>query len=327
LKTALLPINAATAITVIVDAGVKDDRLLEMRVFRAVVETGGFTPAAHALGASQPFVSQTLQRLEARLGATLLHRTTRGQRLTPEGARFLEAARRVIGALEAAEADWQQAEALIDGRLRVTAPIAFGLDRITPLVPEFLSRHPHLSLDLRLTDDHENLIEDGIDVAIRMGRLTDSGLRHRRICRLRRIVVAAPELVARHGMPETLDDLARMPCVAWDGSRGHLNRWSFETGGRRVTFRARSRFRSNQGMSLFAMCLAGVGVMRVAEHLARPAVREGRLVQILPGHAPADDTAINAVFLPERELVPRIRSFVDFLAGAFRAPDWEAAEA
>lgn len=301
----------------------KDDRLLEMRVFRAVVETGGFTQAAHALGASQPFVSQVVQRLEARLGATLLHRTTRGQRLTPEGARFLEAARRVIGALEAEEAEWQRAEAQIDGRLRVTAPIAFGLDRITPLVPEFLARHPHLSLDLRLTDDHENLIEDGIDVAIRMGRLTDSGLRHRRICRLSRIVVAAPELVARHGTPKTLDDLARMPCIAWDGSRGHLNRWTFETGGERVTFRAQSRFRSNQGMSLFAMCLAGVGVMRAAEHLARPALRAGRLVQLLPDHAPADDTAINAVFLPERDMVPRIRSFVDFLAGAFRAPDWE----
>ena len=304
----------------------RDERLVEMRVFRAVVETGGFSAAAHALGASQPFVSQTVRRLEARLGAKLLHRTTRGQRLTPEGERFLGAARRVIGAVEEAEADWQRDEAQIDGRLRVSAPIAFGLDRVTPLVPEFLERHPNLSLDLRLTDDHENLIADGIDVAIRMGRLTDSSLMHRKLCPLRRIVVAAPGLVARHGAPRTVEDLSRMPCIAWDGSREHLNRWSFVTEGGNVTFHARSRFRSNQGMSLFGMCLAGVGVMRAAEHLARPAIRRGDLVQLLADHAPADDTAIHAVFLPDRDMVPRIRSFVDFLAAALRSPDWEEGE-
>ena len=302
----------------------KDDRLVEMRVFRAAVETGGFSAAARALGASQPFVSQTIGRLEARLGAKLLHRTTRGQRLTPEGERFLEAARRVIGAVEEAETLWQRQAAQIEGRLRVSAPIAFGLDRITPMVPEVLARHPNLSLELRLTDDHENLIADGIDVAIRMGRLTDSGLVHRRLCRLRRIVVAAPDLVARHGAPATVEDLSRMPCIAWDASREHLNRWHFVRDGAGMTFHAQSRFRSNQGMSLFGMCLAGVGVMRAAEHLARPAIREGRLVQLLSDHAPADDTAIHAVFLPDRDMVPRIRSFVDDLAAAFRAPDWEA---
>jgi DNA-binding transcriptional LysR family regulator len=301
----------------------KDDRLLEMRVFRAVVESGGFSSAANMLGASQPFVSQTIRRLEARLGATLLHRTTRGQRLTPEGERFLSAARTAIRAIEEAEALWQQEEAQIEGQLRVSAPIAFGLDRLTPLVPRFLSRHPNLSLDLRLTDDHENLIADGIDVAVRMGRLSDSGLMHRRLCRLRRIVVTAPGLVAHHGMPETLEDLARMPCVAWDSSREHLNRWRFECDGEHVTFHARSRFRSNQGMSLFAMCLSGVGVMRVAEHLARPAIHQGRLIQLLDHLAPADDTAIHAIYLPERDVVPRIRTLVDFLVAAFQAPDWE----
>ena len=300
----------------------KDDRLVEMRVFRAVVETRGFTPAAHALGVSQPFVSQTVQRLETRLGVTLLHRTTRGQRLTPEGARFLEIARRVLDTVEAAEADWQVDDARIDGRLRVSAPIAFGLDRITPLVPALLDRHPRLSLDLRLTDDQENLIDDGIDVAVRMGRLSDSGLMHRRLCALQRVVVAAPDLVARHGLPATAADLARLPCLAWDGTRAHLNLWRFVENGRPVTFRAESRFRSNQGMSLFAMCLAGLGVMRVAEHLARPAIRDGRLVQLLGRATAVDDTAIHAVFLPERQRAPHIRSFVAFLAEAFRDPDW-----
>jgi DNA-binding transcriptional LysR family regulator len=302
----------------------KDDRLVEMRVLRAVVETGGFTPAAHALGASQPFVSQTIQRLEARLATKLLHRTTRGQRLTPAGERYLDAARIVLETLERSETIWQQEAAQIDGQLRVSAPIAFGLDRVTPLMPGFLARHPGLSLDLRLTDDHEDLIAGAIDVAIRMGPLTDSSLRHRRLCRLRRLVVAAPAWVQSHGNPTTLDDLTGLPCLAWDANRDHLNHWVLDRAGERVTFHARSRFRGNQGMSLFQMCLAGVGVMRVAEHLARPAIRDGRLVEVLPDHTPADDTAIQAVFLPDRDMVPRIRSFIDTLIGAFRTPDWEA---
>lgn len=297
-----------------------------MRVFQAVVATGGFTAAAHSLGASQPFVSQTIQRLEARLGTKLLHRTTRGFRLTPEGERFLDAARRVIDAVDAAEADWQRSDDQIEGLLRVSVPIAFGLDRITPLIPDFLSRHPNVSMDLRLTDDTENLIDDLIDVAVRMGRLTDSSLMHRRLCGLQRIVVATPDLVARFGWPKCPADLGRLPCVAWDGSREHLNRWKFLEDGKSVTFRAESRFRSNQGMSLYQMCLAGFGAMRIAEHLARPAIADGRLVQILPDHTAVDDTAIFAVFLPDRHMVPRTRSFIDFMVEAFRSPDWEAAD-
>lgn len=300
----------------------KDERLLEMRVFVAVIEAGGFTPAAHGLGASQPFVSQTVQRLENRLGRKLLHRTTRGHRLTPEGEMFLNAARRAIREVDAAEAELQKSDEFISGSLRVSAPIAFGLDRITPLIPNFFSQFPQISLDLRLTDDTENLIEDRIDVAIRMGRLSDSGLMHRRLCALQRIIVAAPELIERHGMPDTPADLERLPCLAWDGSRNHLNRWNFVVNGNPATFRAESRFRSNQGMSLYQMCLAGLGVMRVAEHLARPAIADGRLVQLLPQYTETDDQSINAVFLPDRHLVPRIRAFIDFMIEAFRSPVW-----
>ncbi|WP_425087246.1 LysR family transcriptional regulator [Stappia sp.] len=304
----------------------RDDRLLEMRVFQAVVDTGAFTAAAHSLGVSQPFISQTVQRLEQRLETKLLHRTTRGHRLTAEGERFLAVARRVIEAVEQAEADWQTNGSQVEGHLRVSAPIAFGLDRVTPLMPAFLARHPGLSLDLRLTDDTENLIDDQIDVAIRMGRLPASSLMHRRLCRLQRIVVAAPALLERFGVPETPAELERMPCVAWDGSREHLNRWRFVVAGAPVVFRAESRFKSNQGMSLYQMGLAGFGVMRIAEHLARPAIADGRLVQVLADCTDVDDGAIYAVFLPDRHMVPRIRNFIDFLVEAFKAPPWEDAE-
>ncbi|MDU8943026.1 LysR family transcriptional regulator [Ovoidimarina sediminis] len=304
----------------------KDDRLLEMRVFQAVVSAAGFTAAAHSLGVSQPFVSQTIQRLEARLGAKLMHRTTRGHRLTAEGERFLDVARRVLDAVEAAEAEWQVSDAQVEGVLRVSVPIAFGLDRITALVPAFLTRHPNLSLEMRLTDDTESLIDDQIDVAIRMGTLSDSSLVHRRLCGLQRIVVATPALVARFGRPERPADLSAIPCLAWDGSREHLNRWKFLEDGKEITFRAEGRFRSNQGMSLYQLCLAGMGAMRVAEHLARPAIADGRLVQLLPEHTAEDETAIYAVFLPDRHMVPRIRNFIDFMVEAFRTPDWEVPE-
>jgi DNA-binding transcriptional LysR family regulator len=292
-------------------------------VFQAVVETGGFTSAANSLGVSQPFVSQTIQRLETRVGAKLLHRTTRGHRLTSEGECYLEGAKRVMLALEAAEADWQQSDERVEGQLRVSVPIAFGLDRITPLIPQFLQRYPNISMDLRLTDEVENLIDERIDVAIRMGTLPDSSFKHRRLCRLQRILVAAPTLLEQYETPKTPEDLASLPCVAWDGGREHLNRWHFMIGGESVVFHAKSRFRSNQGMSLYQMCLAGIGMMRVAEHLARPSIEKGQLIQLLGEFTPVDDSAIYAVFLQERQMVPRIRSFIDFMVDAFRSPEWE----
>lgn len=300
----------------------KDDRLIAMRVFLAVAETGGFTTAARALNVSQPFVSQTIQRLEDRLGARLLHRTTRGHRLTPAGERFIDGCREAVQAVDAAEAALQEETRQITGELRVSAPLAFGMDRVTPLLPAFLEQHPKLSLDLRLTDESVNLIEDRIDVAIRMGRLGDSTLMHRRLCDLRRIVIAAPALLEVHGHPETPRDLGAMPCLSWDGAHEKLNHWPFLRDGEAHDFHADGRFRSNDGMSLFQMCLAGFGVMRCAEHLARPAIRDGRLVQILEDFTVSDDGAVFAVFLPERNLQPRLRSFIDYMVHNLRAPEW-----
>lgn len=300
----------------------KDERLLSMRVFLAVVETGGFTTAAQSLGASQPFVSQTVQRLEERLGTKLLHRTTRGHRLTAEGEMFRNSAQRALEAVELAEAELQQTNAQISGHLRISAPIAFGLDRITPLLPAFLTQYPGLSLDLRLSDDSANLIDDGVDVAVRLGRLPDSSLMHRRLCALQRIIVAAPELIKIHGHPTHPNDLDQFPCLTWDGSRDHLNRWRFVVDGQDLIYRAQSRFQSNEGMSLYNMCLAGFGAMRMAEHLARPAIEKGSLVQLFKDATPVDETGIYAVFLPDRHVLPRLRVFIDFLIETFRTPQW-----
>ena len=298
----------------------KDNRLLEMRVFCAVAEAGGFTAAAHRFGVSQPFVSQTVNGLERRLGVQLLHRSTRMQRLTGEGEAFLASCRRLIAEIEQAEMQVRSPEPT--GELRVTAPRAFGADQIVPRLPAFLKANPKVSLQLSLSDSLANLIEENLDVAVRMGRLQDSALTSRTLCNLQRIVVAAPAYVERHGLPVTPHGLARHDCLLWPSPMDHLNRWPFTIDGRREEILVQGRFRSGDGTALFQMCVAGVGIMRLAEHLALPAIRSRALVPLLVDYQATDDTAIHVVFLPERQLVPRIRAFVDYLREVFAAPPW-----
>ena len=300
----------------------KDDRLVEMRVFAAVADTGGFTAAAQLLGVSQPFVSQVVTNLERRLGVQLLHRSTRTQRLTSEGEAFLASCKRIVEDLDQAELQVRSTEPA--GDLRVTAPQAFGMDQIVPRLPAFLQAHPKIRLHLSLSDAVANLIENNFDVAIRMGRLQDSSLTSRRLCSLQRIVVAAPQYLAAHGTPVTPQGLDRHNCLLWQAPMDRLNRWPFMINGKRQDIGVHGNFRSSDGTTLFQMCVAGVGVMRLAEHLAVPAIRSKALVPLLSDYQAEDDTAIHLLFLPERRLVPRIRSFVDYLVDVFRTPPWSA---
>jgi DNA-binding transcriptional LysR family regulator len=144
----------------------------------------------------------------------------------------------------------------------------------------------------------------------------------RRLCSLQRIVVASPDYISRHGQPVTPQGLERHNCLMWMPPAEHLNRWPFMINGQRQELVAKGSFRSSDGTALFQMCVAGVGVMRLAEHLALPALRSGQLVRLLADYQAADDTAIYAVFLPERRLVPRIRAFVDHFTNAFSTPPW-----
>lgn len=299
----------------------KDDRLLEMQVFRAVVEHGGFTTAAYALESSQPFVSKTISQLEKRLGVKLLHRTTRRHRLTAEGERYLSACRDILLALDEADSSFaNQSEPV--GDLRVSAPLAFGTDQLLPVLPGFLEAYPKIKVHLFLSDTIVNLVDDNIDVAVRMGRLRESSLKARRLCGLRRIVVAAPAYLAKYGIPARPADLKDHNCLEWHGPQEHLNHWPFgprETPAQHV---ATGQFRSSNGLSLAEMCFRGMGIMRMAEHLALPAIRRGALVELLPDFRWDDTSAIHAVYLPERHINPRIRAFIDHLVQAYKAPPW-----
>jgi DNA-binding transcriptional LysR family regulator len=300
----------------------KDDRLVEMRVFKAVAETAGFTAAANLLGVSQPFVSQSVSNLERRLGVQLLHRSTRTQRLTSEGECFLASCKRILQEVEQAESGLKSPEPT--GELRVSAPLAFGIDQVVPRLPAFLEAYPKIKLHLSLSDSLVNLLEDNFDVAIRMGRLQNSSLRSRTLCRLQRIVVASPKYIADHGTPVTPQGLARHNCLLWHAPHDHLNRWPFMINGKPEEIAVQGNFRSSDGSTLVQLCVAGVGVMRLAEHLALPAIRGKTLVPLLSDYQAQDDTAIHALYLPERHLVPRIRAFVEHLTGVFRNPPWIA---
>ena len=300
----------------------KDERLLEMRVFKAVVEAGGFTAAANLLGISQPFVSQCINRLERRLGVQLLHRSTRTQRLTNEGERFLASCNAIINSVEEAEAQIRSSEPT--GTLRISAPHAFGMDQLVPALPGFLSAYPKLRVHFSLSDSNVNLIEDNFDVAVRMGRLQDSLLRSRKLCELQRVVVAAPQYLSAHGRPATPAELSRHTCLAWESPREHLNQWPFVINRRLEKVSVQGNFRSSDGTTLFQLCVAGMGIMRCAEHLALPAIRRGDLVPLLSDYQAKDDTAIHVVYLAERRLVPRIRAFINYMVDIFREPPWHA---
>jgi DNA-binding transcriptional LysR family regulator len=299
----------------------KDDRLLEMRVFKAVVETGGFTAAANLLGVSRPFVSQSVNSLERRLGVQLLHRSTRMQRLTSEGERFLLSCNEILDSLEEAEAQVRSSEPT--GNLRISAPHAFGMDQLVPASPAFLSAYPKLCVHFSLSDSNVNLIEDNFDVAVRMGRLQDSSLRSRKLCDLQRVVVASPGYLAAHGTPVTPHGLSRHAGLSWESPREHLNQWPFMINGKLERIAVQGGFRSTDGTTLFQLCVAGMGIMRLAEHLALPAIHRGDLVSLLSEYQAKDDTAIHVVYLPERQLVPRIRAFIDYLVDIFREPPWQ----
>jgi DNA-binding transcriptional LysR family regulator len=298
----------------------KDDRLLEMRVFKAVVESGGFTAAANLLNVSQPFVSQTLTSLERRLGVQLLHRSTRMHRLTAEGERFLASCNAILANVEEAEAQIRSSDPT--GELRISAPHAFGMDQLVPAMPGFIKKYPNLRVHFSLSDSNVNLIEDNFDVAIRMGRLQDSSLRSRKLCDLQRIVVAAPSYIAEHGQPVTPQGLSRHACLTWGAPREHLNHWPFMIGGQLEKVAVQGNFRSTDGTTLFQLCVAGMGIMRLGAHLAVPAIRRADLVPLLSDYLAKDATAIYAVYLPERQLVPRIRAFIDYLVDVFQSPPW-----
>lgn len=295
------------------------DKLSDMRAFQAVADTGGFTAAAAELRVSQSLVSRAVTRLERRLGTTLLHRSTRRVSLTDEGVTFLQGCRRVLEEIGEVERSVTSGESP-GGVLRISASVLFGQDLIVPLLPEFMARYPKLEVQLSLADRHVDLIEEKIDVAIRLGRLASSSLIAKKIGEQRRLIVASPAYLAQHGRPKTPDDLLDHNCLLWDEGHDHLNRWPFEVNGTMRHIKARGRLVVNNAQALLHLAVLGVGITRMSEYFARPLIRRGELVSLLEVSHRDEANPVHALYARTNIAKPRVRAFLDFLTEKF-SPD------
>jgi DNA-binding transcriptional LysR family regulator len=301
-----------------------DDRLTEMRIFKAVAETGGFTAAGLTLDIQQPYVSRTVSNLEQRLGVSLVRRSTRRLQVTQEGRQYLALCTRILDELESAEAQLSRASQQMSGEIRLTVATSFGMDQIVPLLPAFLEDYPHLRVRLSLSDTLADIIGEGFDLAIRMGSLQDSNLVSRKLCHLQRVVVASPSYIAKHGVPTVPADLAHHNCLMWEPPMDHLNHWPFVIDAERTSMEISGNFQTSSGVSSVYMCLAGVGVTRMAEHMVLPSIRSNMLVPLLTSFQANDETAIYAIYARGSTLHPRVRVFIDYIADRLRRPPWAA---
>ncbi|MFZ5673321.1 MAG: LysR family transcriptional regulator [Pseudomonadota bacterium] len=293
------------------------DRFDAMTAFVAVCEAESLTRAARKLGQSPSVMSRQIAALEARLGARLFNRTTRSISLTDAGSRFLDRARRILAELDEAELVVQDETAPPRGRLSVTAPLIFGRLHVAPLLGHFVQRYPQVSIDLTLSDRFVSLVEEGHDLAVRIGDLPDSQLIARRFGETRRALVASPAYLAKAGLPLDPDELGRFSIIAFAPVAQSFE-WSFAEG-RKV--RVEPRLVVNNGDTAIAWALAGSGIARVLYYQVRDAIREGRLVEVLEPFAP-EPMPIHVVYPTQRLLPGKVRAFLDLVA---QTADWRLA--
>ncbi len=302
------------------------DRFLAVSAFVKVVELGSFARAAERLSVSTSAVSRQVSDLEAHLDVRLLNRTTRKLSLTEAGQAFYERSVQLLTDLDEAEASVRAAAVLPKGTLRLTCGVSFGIRYIAPAIAEFSARHSQLLFDLDLSDRAVDLVEEGFDLAIRIGHIGQQGLVSRRIGWTRPVCCASPDYVARHGAPAAPDDLTRHECLAYTHAP-MPNVWSFEApDGTNNAVRITPRHRANNGRMLAALAVAGMGVLFEPDFIVAPELRAGRLVRLLSGYEPAR-SPIAAVYPSRRHLSAKVRTFVEFLTERFALrQEWRLAE-
>lgn len=301
------------------------DRQSEMAVFVRVVERGGFSPAARELGLTPSAVSKLIGRLEDRLGARLLNRTTRSVSLTEEGRAYYQRAVPILEEIDAAEQAVSELRAEPRGVLKVTSSTAFGRYAVMPEIPKFLERYPELQVRMTLSDSVVDLVGEGYDVGIRIGSLPDSSLMARRLVPVHRVVAAAPSYLARRGTPETPDDLVNHNCLKVRAETS-INRWEFKGPSGQRIINVSGNLVADDAADLYDAAIAGVGLVRAASFLIWQPLTDGRLIPVLEGYEADEDRHVYAVYPPGRHLSPKVRAFVDWLVEEFvDNPPWERA--
>lgn len=285
----------------------------EMEIFARVVELGGFSPAARAAGMTPSAVSKLIARLEARLGARLLNRSTRQLQVTPEGCAFYERAKRILADLEDAERAAGLGEQPV-GRVRINTSASYATHVLAPLLPEFLALHAGITLDIILTDAVVDLLAERTDVAVRAGPLKSSSLIARKLGETQLVVVAAPAYLSRCGEPRTIAELQAHNRLGFGYTRA-VDGWPLRENGKAVIVPATGRIQASDGEALRYLALAGVGLARLSAFTVRQDIAAGRLVPVL-GHLGAEEKeAFHAVYVGQGGPLPsRVRALLDFLA-------------
>ena len=297
------------------------DRAGEMTAFVRAVETGGFSAAARDLGLTPSALSKLVTRLEDRLGARLLQRTTRRLQLTAEGEAFYARARPILRALDEAEAEVAQAGVSPRGLLRLHCGSAFGMHQLAPAIPRFQERHPEVEIDITISDQPLGAIEEGIDLAIRIGPLDESSMVARRICNLERVICASPAYLARCGTPRTPDDLQQHNCL-WITSLPALRRWPFDTDEGIRVVNVGGNVVANNAETVLQLAVAGVGITRLTDVIVGDAIRSGELLPILTDWNHVEPVPLYATYPSGRNLSPKVRAMVDFLVEEFGGRPW-----
>lgn len=282
--------------------------------FVAVAEAGSFTQAALRLVTSVANVSRRIALLEERLGVKLLLRTTRKVSLTEAGLVYYQQCRTLIEGLEQAELTVTQMQQTPKGKLKVTAPVTYGEQKIAPLLHDFLLHHPKMELELLLTNQKLDLIEQGVDVAVRLGQLDDSSFIARRLSNRHLYVCATPEYLAQHGTPHTLSELTKHSCLV-----GTYDHWRFKENHQSRSIRVKGRISCSSGVVLLDAVLKSMGIAQLPDYYVDEHLASGRLVEVLPAYRD-DREGVWALYPQNRLLSPKVRLLVDYLARHLSAP-------
>lgn len=295
------------------------DHLTALKVFRQVVEQGGFAAASRQIGLSPAAVSKNIAELEAHVAARLLNRTTRRMSLTEAGTRYYEQVARILDDLQEAEQSLGPMQSAPTGTLRVSAPMSLSLIRICPAIPRFLARYPQVSLDLNLEDRRIDIVKEGFDLAIRgTDRLEDSSLVARKLMTLDHVLCGAPSYFKRLGVPVSPQDLLGMERVQFTLS-GHADEWTFERGGQTQRVPVRGRYKVSSSLAVRDALRAGFGVSLVPRVYVQEDLAGGALQAVLQDWTPVQ-TFVYAVYPSRRHMVAKVRAFVDFLVEELGAP-------
>jgi DNA-binding transcriptional LysR family regulator len=295
--------------------------LRTLAIFVKVAERKSFVRAADDLGITQSGVSNAIKRLEEQTGTRLLARTTRRVSLTDDGTAFFERCRQALAEIDEAEQVLKEAQLTPSGNLRVDLPVSFGRIKMVPLLGPFQARYPDVRLSVSFTDRYIDLIEEGVDICVRVGVLHDSSLIARRLIGSQQRVVGTPAYFAKHGLPKTPDDLANHNCLAFTFRDTRLARlWRFATADGQITRSPEGNMTFSDGAAVCEATCVGYGLAQLHDYYLDHEIARGKLVSVLDRFSPTPEP-IWLVYPQTRHLTPKVRAFVDFMAAQFRVPE------